>query len=145
ADTIIREDFHRLLTDTLPPMSRWDRRTLHLLIQSMLDYFERKYRHRRLPHDVALLVEQAIHEELTGLLLAWLKQLKRAATREAVPLETMARVVSWAIFGTALQWSQEETTVSSEQMAHAILQVVLEGVARLMPDALPVSVSSSGL
>jgi hypothetical protein len=47
----------------------------------------------------------------------------------------MARVVSWAIFGTAIQWSQEETNISSEQMAHDILLVVMEGIAHLIPDA----------
>jgi hypothetical protein len=54
-----------------------------------------------------------------------------------VPLETIANIVSWTIFGAALQWSQEETTMSKEQMTNAILQVITEGTARLVPDALP--------
>jgi hypothetical protein len=54
-----------------------------------------------------------------------------------VPLETIAHIVSWAIFGAAIQWSQEETTMSKEQMANAILLVIMEGTARLSPDALP--------
>ncbi|MEI4914020.1 hypothetical protein Q8G39_28640, partial [Klebsiella pneumoniae] len=57
--------------------------------------------------------------------------------RKYEPLETTASVVGWAIFGTAIQWSQEETTVSSEQMVDSISQVIMEGVARLAPDALP--------
>lgn len=52
-------------------------------------------------------------------------------------METVARIVSWAIFGTVIQWSQEESTTSSEQMANALLLVILEGVARLAPNALP--------
>jgi hypothetical protein len=47
----------------------------------------------------------------------------------------MARIVSSAILGTAIQWSQEETTTSSEQMAHDIFLVVVEGMARLAPFA----------
>jgi hypothetical protein len=54
-----------------------------------------------------------------------------------VPMEVVARVVSWAIFGTVLQWSQEESTTSIEQMTNNILFVILEGVAHLAPDALP--------
>jgi len=139
-DTIIREEFHRQVS-MLPPASRWDRETLLLLIQTMLDSFEKKYRHQPASLLVPVpLLERAMHEELTELLLTWLKQARHketGATRGRVPLETMARVVSWAIFGTAVQWSQEETTMSSEQMAHAILFVILEGVARLTPNALP--------
>jgi hypothetical protein len=41
------------------------------------------------------------------------------------------------MFGTAIQWSQEETMVSSEEMADIISQVIMEGVSRLAPDALP--------
>lgn len=137
-DAFIREDFQRLLATTLPPASRWDSSTLHLLIQTMLDHFERKYHHQyHVPHAVAPLVEQAIHAELTGLLLTWLKQSGGKETAWLVPVETIASIVSWAIFGAVIQWSQEETTTSSEQMTNAILLVILEGVAGLVPDALP--------
>ncbi|MDQ2903601.1 MAG: hypothetical protein ABI456_18900 [Ktedonobacteraceae bacterium] len=37
----------------------------------------------------------------------------------------------------AVRWSQEETTVSAEEMADIISQVIMDGVARLAPDALP--------
>lgn len=137
-DSFIREDFQRLLANTLPTTSRWDRRTLHLLIQTMLDYFGRKYNHQRhVPQAVAPLVERAIHDELTELLLIWLKQCEDNAIRWRVPRETIARIVGWAIFGAVIEWSQEETTVSSEQMANDILLVVLEGVQHLVPEALP--------
>jgi hypothetical protein len=71
------------------------------------------------------------------LLCKWLIQNRCAETRGLVPLEMIARVVSWAIFEAAIQWSQEETTMSREQMANAILLVVMEGTAHLSPDALP--------
>lgn len=138
ADTVTREQFHLMLTRSLPPAPRWDRSTLYLLIQMLLDSFEQKYRHQQHRSLVlAPLLERAMHEELTKLLLTWLKQEKCAERAGRVPLETIARIVGWAIFGAAIQWSQEEITVSREQMANAILQVVMEGTARLSPDALP--------
>ena len=138
ADTIIRERFQQMAASTLPSSPRWDLRTLHLLIQVMLDSFEHKYHHQHhSSYVLAPLLERATHEELTGLLLAWLKQERSAKTRGSVPLETIANIVSWAIFGAALQWSQEETTMSKEQMTNAILQVITEGTAHLVPDALP--------
>ena len=137
-DAFVREDFQRLLANTLPTTSRWDRRTLHLLIHTMLSHFERKYRHQQhVPQTVAPLVERAIHEELTALILTWLKQHGGKEASWRVELETVARVMSWSIFGTVIQWSQEETTISLEQMANDILLVVLDGVAQLVPDVLP--------
>lgn len=133
-DTIIREKFRQHLASTLPPEQRWDRETLLLLIQTVLDYFERKYHHQQ--HSLQVLApvcEPAIQEELTSLLLTWLKQGERGGTRGRVPPETIARVSSWAIFGTAIQWSQEESAISLERMARDILLIVVEGMERLAP------------
>jgi AcrR family transcriptional regulator len=130
ADAVVRERFHQQLASVLPPEPRWDRRTLRLLIQAVLNALEEKYRHQHQPSLVlAPMVERAAHEELTELLLTWLKEARGGERRRGEPLETIARVVSWAIFGTAIQWSQEETTVSSEEMADVISQVIMEGVA----------------
>jgi exosortase/archaeosortase len=68
------------------------------------------------------------------LLVAWLQQAGCAETYRLVPLERIAGVVSWAIFGTVLQWGQEITTVSSEELANTILMVIVNGVAHLVPE-----------
>ena len=137
-DIVMREQFRLQLTSRLPSAPRWDKESLYLLIQATLESFEGKYRHQRprLPVPIPLL-EQAIHEELTQMLLAWLEQEKFEVRGWPVPLETIASIVSWTIFGAAVQWGQEEKTVSSEQMANAILLLVTEGVTRLVPDPLP--------
>lgn len=129
-DTVIREMFHQHLAGTVPPTAGWDRRSLKLLIVAVLECFEGKYRHQPRPSfalaEVAPLVERVIREELTKLLLSWLKRARPANTYRLVPLETIARIVSWAIFGPAVQWSQEPVAVPLEQMANQIL-LVIEG------------------
>ncbi len=137
ADAVAREQFHRQLAGVLPAECRWDRKTLHVLTQAVLNTFEGKYHHRYQSSLVlAPMIERAIHEELTELLLTWLQAAERGEEQRSEVLETIARVVSWTIFGTAIQWSQEETTVSSEDMANVISQVIIEGVVRLAPDGL---------
>jgi AcrR family transcriptional regulator len=137
-DAFIREDIQHLLSATLPATSHWNRQSLRLLIQTMLEYFERKYRHqRRVPPAVAPLIERVVHEELTALLLTWLKRSGDQTIHASVPPETIARIVGWAIFGAVIEWSQEETTVSLERMTDDVLLVVQEGVARLVSDVSP--------
>lgn len=138
ADSVARERFRQQLISVLPPDPQWERKTLRPLIQAVLNALEEKYHHQHQPSLVlAPLVERAVHEVLTELLLTWLKEARNRDERRREPLETIASVVSWAIFGSAIQWSQEETTISSEQMADVISQVIMEGVARLAPDVLP--------
>lgn len=143
-DVLIREDLQRFLANTLTSTPRWDKETLQLLIQGLLDRFEAKYQHQLHVSrtitpliEVTPLIERVMHEELTEQILSWLKQSGRKDTQWRVPMEMVARIVSWAIFGTAIQWSQEETTISSEQMARDILLVVVEGIGNLVPEALP--------
>ncbi|HET8840703.1 MAG TPA: TetR/AcrR family transcriptional regulator [Ktedonobacteraceae bacterium] len=138
ADAVIRETFRQRLLTTLPAKPRWDKQTLRLLTQAVLHILEEKYHHQHQPSPVlAPMVERAIQEELTAMLLEWLKTTRRDGKHRNEALETVARVVCWAIFGTAIQWSQEETTVSLDEIADIISQVIMEGVAKLTPDALP--------
>ena len=130
---IIHEHFQHLLTRTLSPAPRWDRYNLRQFIQAVLEDFERKYRHLFRSQEVAPLIERATCEALARLLLLWLKQDQSGGTRELVPLETIARIMSWTLFEAAVQWSQETTTVSSEQLARDIVLVMTEGITRLAP------------
>jgi AcrR family transcriptional regulator len=137
-DAVVREVFRQDLARALPAEAGWDRQSLLLLIRAVLACLEGKYRHQPRPlyalAEVAPLVERAMHEEVMELLLTWLKQASCAETYRLVPPERIAGVVSWAIFGTALQWSQEIATLSADEMAHTILIVIMEGVAHLVPE-----------
>jgi AcrR family transcriptional regulator len=138
ADAVIRERFRQELVSILPPEPRGERRTLRPLIQAVLNIFENKYRHQHQPSLVlAPMAERAVQEELTEQVLTWLKEDRGTERQRPEILEIISRVISSAIFGTAIQWSQEEMVMSSEQTADIISQVVMEGVARLAPDTFP--------
>ncbi len=144
AETVIREQFRQMLLAKLPASPGWDRPTLHQLIQGILDSFEQKYCHQHHASFVlAPLLERLTREELSALLLTWLKQEERAKTPGAVPAETIANIVSWTIFGAALQWSRQETSMSKEQMATAILQIITEGTLHLSPASISTSAANS--
>jgi AcrR family transcriptional regulator len=135
-EALVREEFQRAVNTKFPLSSPWNKKTLHLLIQIVLEYFKNIYQRHSLSRDLAPIIERATHEELYELILAWLKQSRNKEIRSRVSLETLTQVMSWAIFGAAIQWSQETTTISSEQMARDVL-LALTAVGHLASDGLP--------
>ena len=133
-DLLIREQFQQVVASKLPSTSRWESGTLRVLILTVLDYFQAFHSHCQPADTIAPLFERSVQNELMELLLTWLKQVPDAEKRWRVPIETVALVVSWAIFGAAVKWSQGTSAMSAKQMADNILLVITEGVAHLTPD-----------
>src|SRR6266700_5592518 len=130
-EALIREEFQHRVINTFPPISQRDRRTLHVLIQTVLEDFKSVYRQCHPLGIIDPLIVQVVQQELAGLLLTWLQQMRGKDARGVVPMETIAITMRWAIVGAAIQWSQEPTTMTSEQMAHDVLLVLMEGMTHL--------------
>jgi AcrR family transcriptional regulator len=135
ADEVIRSQFHQQLSYTLPVTLKWDRQTLYSLIHAVLACLESKYQHRPYLLDplagIAPLFEQAVPEELAKLILMLLKESTIESPSGLKSADAHARVVSWAIFGSALQWSKEPRLLSSEEMTNTILLVITTGITGL--------------
>jgi AcrR family transcriptional regulator len=129
-ETLMRDEFRHLVR-VLPPVSRWNSSVLQHLIQLVLENFRDVQRRCHPLGDIDPLTQRIIQEELTALLLAWLTEKRKKGIQNTVPLQTAAGTMSWAILGAALQWSLEPDSISSEQMAHDILLLLLQGVAHL--------------
>ncbi len=135
-DSVIREQFQGYLARTLPAGAGWDRESLRELIRTVLNYFADKYYQCHRSENIDPLIERAVQAELNELLLRWLK--RSAAGPGPVSPEVVARVVSWSIFGAAMQLGGQAANASSiERMAREILEVLMKGVAGLTPTKLP--------
>jgi len=130
-DEIIRDQFQALLKKSLPPEPRWNKQTLRLLVKVVLEHFEEEYRQCEPSEIVDPLIERATRDSLANLLLTWLKQEKSTGVTFRVPVETIARVVSWTILGAAVHWYQEGIKLSAEQVADDVLLIIMEGIAHL--------------
>ena len=133
-EELIHGQFQSLLKKSLPPESCWNKQTLHLLVKVVLEHFEDEYRQCDPAEVVDPLIERATKDTLANLLLTWLKQEQNAGITFRVPVETIARVVSWIILGAAVHWYQEETRLSAEQVADDVLLILMEGIAHLALD-----------
>jgi AcrR family transcriptional regulator len=74
------------------------------------------------------LIEARVQQELYELLLRWIEASPEKASNRKVSREVTASVISWAIFGAALDWSGNGTARSSEEVADQVLSVIVEGV-----------------
>ncbi|QMV44671.1 TetR/AcrR family transcriptional regulator [Cohnella cholangitidis] len=95
----IRDKFMRLLNQELPDSASWNQKHLRILVQAVLEHFKEMHG-RCYPVDtVNPLFEHAVQEELCALLTHWMRKAKRTAGEWPVPVETIALMTSWGIFG----------------------------------------------
>jgi AcrR family transcriptional regulator len=126
----MREKFHRALESQLPTSSILQMSTLSTLILGVFEFLAlvRQYA-KPSNRQFEPLFERALQQELSELLLRWLKQAPSEIPLPKETLETTALVINWAILGPAVQWGRGEQTCSAEEMAHHVLTIVVAGLS----------------
>jgi AcrR family transcriptional regulator len=131
-DYVISEAFREELRRRLPESPGLSEENLKALVLAACEYLaglntacsrtDRRFRP---------LIEARVQGELYELLLGWIEWIEaspeKASDRQVSP-EVTASVISWAIFGAALDWSRNGTTRSSNEVADQALSVILEGL-----------------
>ncbi|WP_248930358.1 TetR/AcrR family transcriptional regulator [Paenibacillus hamazuiensis] len=128
----MREKFQTILKKRLPDLSISDMGSLRTLIQTVFDFLVR-FRQYLNPGDRQFepLFEIAMQKELYQLLLKWLREESNAPVSQEM-VEATALVVSWGIFGSAVQWSRSPQNRTVEAMVEDVLKVVAAGLAPVM-------------
>lgn len=124
----MREKFLEKLEDELPNAVLSDTGSLRTLILIVFDflYCTRPYMSLA-DRQYETLFELVMQKELYNLLFAWLsEQAEPSVSRKTV--ETTARIASWGIFGSAMEWSRDPQG-SAEDMVKDVLVVVAAGLA----------------
>lgn len=137
-DSIVRELFKQRLAQHLSPTPSWNVEHLRTLVRTTFDFLNElhhKCRHENSQFDP--LMEGAVQQELAEVLQCWLKQARVAGMRPGLRLELVASIVSWAIFGPAVQWGRDSRSLSAEEMTSQTLLVITEGLTHLAPAFLP--------
>ncbi|WP_138494392.1 TetR/AcrR family transcriptional regulator [Paenibacillus pinistramenti] len=123
------ERFQKFVNDRLPEDSIFNAHNLRILIQTIFDFLVQARQHST-PGDKQFetIFENAIHKKLHRLLLKWLHGTNTQDISHD-KVEAKALVVSWGIFGSALQWSRNTQNRSAEWMVEEIIEVVLVDLA----------------
>ena len=74
------------------------------------------------------LIESRVQGELYEFLLRWIEATPEKTIGRQVSTEVTASVVSWSIFGAALDWSRNGAAPSSEEVADHALAVIVGGL-----------------
>ena len=128
-DYVISEAFRDELQRRLSPSPGFDEENLKALVLVTCVYLTGlntacSWRDRQFRP----LIEARVQTELYELLLRWIEASPEKASDRKVSHEVTASVISWAIFGAALDRSRNGTARSSEEVADQVLSVIVEGL-----------------
>lgn len=126
----MHQKHHQILTSQFTASSTLQLSTLRQLIRSVFDLLA-LFRSYLKPADRQYepLFENVLQQELYALLLRWLKQVPSEVSLQEEAGEITAQVISWAILGSAAQWSRGDQTVSAEEMTRRVLSVVVASLS----------------
>ena len=128
-DYVISEAFREELRRRLPDSSGLSEENLRALILAACDYLAGlNTACSRTDRQFRPLIEARVQGELYELLLGWIEATPEKAIGRSVSPEVTASVVSWAIFGAALDWSRNGAAPSSEEVADHVLSVIVGGL-----------------
>jgi AcrR family transcriptional regulator len=130
----VHQWFRQALRQHLADCAGLSRTNLHLVILASMEALAELDDHCRPTETMQPLVMSAVQEELAALLLGWLERASTSATRRNVPLETTAAGLSWAIFGTALNWSRMPERSPAEPTASRIADLLTEGLSSVVAE-----------
>jgi len=124
-----REWFRKALRRHLDAAATLSRSNLRMLILASMEALAEMDDHCRPTEAMKPLVMSAVQEELSAVLLGWLESAPERGTEHHVPLETTAAGLSWAIFGTALEWSRMPERSPAELTASRIADLLTQGLS----------------
>ena len=128
-DHAISKAFSEELRQRLPDPSGLTEENLKVLILAACDYLARlNTACSRTDRQFRPIIESRVQGELYELLLRWMEATPEKSIGRQVSPEVAASVVSWSIFGTALDRSRNGAAPSSEEVADHALAVIVGGL-----------------
>jgi len=122
----LREQFQQQIASTSLTACALNTDNLQALSVVLTKWFAQLHR-RAKPDDTQLLplLFTTMQQELSLLLLEWVRQNPVQALPPHLTLEAVVMVMSWAIFGTSLQWAHGARSLSPEELAQQVTTLLM--------------------
>ena len=125
----IREMIRQRLQSQLPEGSDYCSGNLARLIQTVCEFLDEMGRHCPPPYgQLEPLMEKQIKAEIYEILWGWLAEKPPAGLPSRTSPEQAAMVASWAIYGAATQWLQQERREPVEAYVEGVLPLILSSL-----------------
>jgi len=122
----IREMIQQRLHSQLPEGSDYCSENLARLILTVCEFLDEMGRHCPPPYgQLEPLMEKQIKAEIYEILRGWLAEISPAGLHSRSTPEQAAMVASWAIYGAATQWLQQERREPVEVYVEGVLPLIL--------------------
>jgi len=124
---VISEAFRKELRRRLPDSPESSEENLKALVLAACEYLAGlNTACSRTDRQFRPLIEARVQGELYELLLEWIEASPEKMSSRLVSPEVTASVVSWSIFGAALDWSRNGAARTPDEVADQALSVILE-------------------
>ena len=129
-DEMIREGFTQMLQQRMVTPAHSTEEQLRRLILAVCDYWtglysQCKHSYRMFDSLVEAQIKAQLREQVRAAMLA-----RGAPRSHSHPrLELLATIISWAIYGAALEWSQRPGTQSAEAFVEEALPLIAASIA----------------
>jgi AcrR family transcriptional regulator len=124
----IREMIRQRLRSQLPEGSSYSPENLARLILTVCEFLDEMGRHCPPPYgQLEPLMEKQIKVEVYERLRGWLAEQTPVGSRGSSIPERAAMVASWAIYGAAVQWIQQEPREPAGEYVQQVLPMILGG------------------
>jgi AcrR family transcriptional regulator len=122
----INEWFKQTLRDKIPQEFAYSEENVAFLIQTTCEFLS-KLRHHCMPKDQQILplVQTQITTLINEILLEWLQEIKPVVSPECTPPQVAAMVASWAIYGAAFFWSQQDKIEPADAFVWRTLPMIM--------------------
>jgi AcrR family transcriptional regulator len=129
-DSIMREGIEQALAGNVPATAALSAETLRTLCRTVFAFLAQVRDHCRPQHrQFDPLLEKAVQDVLYQFIVRWLQRVRPTAVPGGASVETVAAVLSWAIFGVGSQWSRGLCTEPADEAAAQVVAVLTDGVA----------------
>jgi AcrR family transcriptional regulator len=134
----LREQFQQRIASTALISGTWNLSTFRLLILAVVEWFAQLHQlTRSADRSLIPLVVTTLQEALFELLLQGFKPAAASGMDQQIALETVAMVMSWAIFGAGFQcfhqWDEQTMALPAEEWASQVTDVLIGGLAQTLP------------
>ncbi|HXT34551.1 MAG TPA: TetR/AcrR family transcriptional regulator [Chloroflexota bacterium] len=128
-DSIMRDGFQQALASSVPVTTAFTSAGLSILCRAVFDYLAWLQDHcKPRHHQFEPLLEKAVQDVLQGFIAGWLRQGAPSSSPQGADPDTVATIISWAIFGAGSQWSRGPRAHTADQLAGQVVAVLGGGV-----------------